>query len=708
MSEYSMYLLKSGFNGAYLGSYSSEAVQRFLDSINGVEAAEEDFIFEILQDIPTAANPAYLKSRPKSDREKIRATYNGPFSALKVAPLPTHFTIGPKRNQEVVLSKLTFKEASKVSLEVAAMNLAVFIPTTRKRMPLFFIERLRENREITDRDLEEYAQLSKDDPKKKGANPKTIAGILAAQLLRGNTKMVKTKVPASLGIGEVALEDPSLREAPVSGSVGLQFLPNTMLFRDSLETGQRGLLQIVKSLKDTKKKKPEEALCLELTIEALSGVQRAKQNGCAFASKGCRMVCLADAGQRYATNSDFFGRKTNELDERTGRLLLGFTQAAFIANPLCFLRVLIEACLQHAITHELEAHRYLIEDSYKNPTASPEFDVPKYIQKIPPAVRLNVFSDYPWELIYPDLFKLFDGKTRFPGENVYPFIQFYDYTKIPGRVPTRARAAIEAYFLDELTFEKKPYKLPPNYHITFSYSGSALSKEYSDIASELGQNTTFVFFTQELGNTVLNTIFPEAQASGSQKRPQLLKVLREIRKLFSGKARDAKGALLPSHFEGVPVINGDNYDLRYLDKEFGEGPFVIGLNWKSPQAVKIKLPDSAKSKTLDPVRAASPLTEWYEKTEVTENLDLSEGSSFAVVRYGLSTDFASGDGDFRIYFVRRGAPTAEKIRETMKAFEDFTFATETGNAINSTDDARTIQDQIFAFLEALNIEIDEG
>ncbi len=52
-----------------------------------------------------------------------------------------------------------------------------------------------------------------------------------------------------------------------------------------------------------------------------------------------------------------------------------------------------------------------------------------------PFVRLNVYSDIPWEVLFPGLFDFF------------PDLQFYDYTKLPGR------------------------PAPENYDLTFSYSG---------------------------------------------------------------------------------------------------------------------------------------------------------------------------------------------------------------------------------------------
>ena len=58
------------------------------------------------------------------------------------------------------------------------------------------------------------------------------------------------------------------------------------------------------------------------------------------------------------------------------------------------------------------------------------------------AVRLNAYSDIHWEKLAPELF------TTFPG------VQFYDYTKIPGRIT------------------------PLNYHLTFSYSGTVANRAH--------------------------------------------------------------------------------------------------------------------------------------------------------------------------------------------------------------------------------------
>jgi hypothetical protein len=108
-----------------------------------------------------------------------------------------------------------------------------------------------------------------------------------------------------------------------------------------------------------------------------------------------------------------------------------------------------------------------------------------------PAVRLNVFSDIPWEL------------TGIMSE--FPNIQFYDYTAIATRFADR-------------------WKLPANYHLTFSRKESNQDKVEEVIRN--GGNVAVVF-------------------------------------------RDR----LPETYLGVKVIDGLAHDLRFLD---GKG-VIVGL-----------------------------------------------------------------------------------------------------------------------------------
>ena len=82
-----------------------------------------------------------------------------------------------------------------------------------------------------------------------------------------------------------------------------------------------------------------------------------------------------------------------------------------------------------------------------------------------PAVRLNGTSDIQWETIKVN------GKTIF---EIFPTVQFYDYTKIPTR----------------------KIKHIPNYHLTWSYSEA--NQKYADRFSDVEHNKAVVFNTKTL------------------------------------------------------------------------------------------------------------------------------------------------------------------------------------------------------------------
>ena len=709
---FSMYMLREGFAGAYLGDYAASDVRRFVASVERTYPIDLFLDEDISEpELRLAANPAKGDFSGFSKKD-VRAALNAPEKSMRLMPLPRKISIGPFKGDR--FKQYTVAQAATISLEVAAANLAVFFPSTQKLMPLFLLDRLLENREITESDIEEFERLKKDDPRKKGAHPTTLANILISEKILGtNTKTVKTKIPASLGIGDET-DDATLREAPVSGSVGLSFLPNFMILKDSKDTGQGGLLPILKALKSNPKYKgrsPEarrRAAGIDLSIEVLSDIPK-NANGCPFASAGCRMVCLADSGSRYRHSGDYFGVKTEKLDERHSRLSLGLRQTAFLANPIAFLRLLIGACLQHAISQKAAVYEYILreEATSREPV---DFTLETYMERIPPSVRLNVFADYLWESIYPDLFGLFDGKTRFPGQGVYPRVQFYDYTKIPGRWSTADRNVAKEYAYGELA-PADDYSLPENYHITFSFNGTPQSKKYSDICSSAGQNATFVFFTQELGAGIVNNLFPEE----GPKVQSFLASLRSFFKKASGGGRGTflskatKGSLLPVSYEGIRVIDGDNYDLRFLDASYPDDRLIVGLNWKNPNGSRIQIEGLEDASTVDPFRVSGGSTVSW--TGSVEGRDVELAASFGLVRYGLSTEFPEG---VRIYFIRKGSPSAESVRDTMKSLAELgdldpnvTFATETGRAINALDDYEFQRQDVLQILGELGIVMDE-
>lgn len=119
------------------------------------------------------------------------------------------------------------------------------------------------------------------------------------------------------------------------------------------------------------------------------------------------------------------------------------------------------------------------------------------------AVRLNGTSDIIFEA-----YKAFDGQNIFEA---MPEVIFYDYTKIAKR------------FFNPI---------PPNYHLTFSYSGEP--EYYKGRAAEVAKN-------------VLSLGYPVAV-------------------VFEN---------LPDSFLGYPVINGDETDERFLN-----GSVIVGLTAK--------------------------------------------------------------------------------------------------------------------------------
>jgi hypothetical protein len=115
----------------------------------------------------------------------------------------------------------------------------------------------------------------------------------------------------------------------------------------------------------------------------------------------CGSSCLVYSGQ-------------NNIDVYNYVIKFAKTRA-LIKQPLAFCRVLLDAVGRHA-----------------------RRETPHRGKPIWPFIRLNVFSDIPWELVFPDLFR------------IYPGVSFYDYTKVPARDPEREGV---------------------EYDLTFSYSG---------------------------------------------------------------------------------------------------------------------------------------------------------------------------------------------------------------------------------------------
>jgi hypothetical protein len=147
----------------------------------------------------------------------------------------------------------------------------------------------------------------------------------------------------------------------------------------------------------------------------VSGVDETT-NLCVGSNEECRASCLV-----------FDAR--NESDPHNTRIKVAKTASLF-ADPVAFCRMLYEAC-------------WLWMGRWGRRGAG----------RRQPFVRLNTYSDIPWELVFPELF------TRLPD------LMFYDYTKVPARPEMCADVQSNQGI--------RVYPWPGNYDLTFSVSGRA-------------------------------------------------------------------------------------------------------------------------------------------------------------------------------------------------------------------------------------------
>lgn len=162
-------------------------------------------------------------------------------------------------------------------------------------------------------------------------------------------------------------------------------------------------------------------------------------NVCKSKSAGCAAACLNTAGMGiYST-----------------------VQAARIAKTKLFFSD--KAAFMNQLVKEINSS---VKKAVKN--------------EMKPCFRLNLTSDLPWEKIK------FNGQSIF---ELFPDVQFYDYTKIPDRMEK---------FLTGL--------LPANYHLTFSRSED--NGAIADAMLASGGNVAMVFRkylpTQYKGKKVVN------------------------------------------------------------------------------------------------------------------------------------------------------------------------------------------------------------
>jgi hypothetical protein len=157
-----------------------------------------------------------------------------------------------------------------------------------------------------------------------------------------------------------------------------------------------------------------------------------------------------------------------------------------------------------------------------------------------PYLRLNVYSDIPWELLVPDMFDHFHN------------VRYYDYTKVSQRMNLVGGKIVNG----ETRGGRYPIK---NYDLTFSYSGTPAN--IRDVDYEVRRNRRRVAVTF----ATIGTSRYVAPGELIPKWPARTKVE------------------LPKAFMGLPVIDGDLDDFRPLNPS----PCVVGLRWKTPAGMNI-------------------------------------------------------------------------------------------------------------------------
>lgn len=212
----------------------------------------------------------------------------------------------------------------------------------------------------------------------------------------------------------------------------------------------------------------DNAQWLDLPGPRLSATPR-KLTTCAFATggeHGCRRACLAFSGQNSSAREPTISK-------------IAFTRA-FLAYPAEFMRVLVW-CLQ----------KYFAKGGRDKKNA--------YF------VRLNVYSDIPWERLFPELFNVKLGipfmdhkksKGAFTG-GAWKRVKkvgkgsFYDYTKVP-----RRHEDFLAPYLAEvngLTLDQARKEANKVYWLTFSFSGTATNLKEARRVADSGGTVAAVF-----------------------------------------------------------------------------------------------------------------------------------------------------------------------------------------------------------------------
>lgn len=218
---------------------------------------------------------------------------------------------------------------------------------------------------------------------------------------------------------------------------------------------------------------------------------------CYGSSKQCRVGCLEGTGRNNAKGAH---------ESKYRRM------AALYKDPVAFLRMVL-----------LQFQRQINDGR---------------IMETEQFFRLNYLSDIPWELFVPDLFH----------HEMFRDVQFYDYTKVEGRIPKPWEPEAVSVYKKE-TGVSPPY----NYDLTYSYSGGNIESCKRELAR--GHRVAVVFLARG------------SKQSGMDKLPEL-----------------------PRRWWGHDVVSGDLSDARPCDppNAVNARPVIVGLTYKMVAGIGLR------------------------------------------------------------------------------------------------------------------------
>jgi hypothetical protein len=313
--------------------------------------------------------------------------------------------------------------------------------------------------------------------------------------------------------------------SPGSGILGT----NTKLTKKDKRTRKKAVALGISLLPEEAAFRWESAGGVKFQTEPYMGGELAHKGAtfCAAASIYCKQTCLVNAGQ-------------NQSDTRNNYIKRAKCKA-LLYEPVAFMKMLF-----------VSLHKYSKTTAATYGGGSAE----KF-------VRLNVFSDIPWEMMAPWLFEprfLNKEFSRALGKR----LTFYDYTKVPGRA------------------------FMPRYDLSYSYSGINDEQCAAELAAGRRLVIVFVAPTYQRSQGVTSKLRSKWRKAGKAPLSPKRKWPKAVREKFDEASKDEwlRVVPLPKEYYNpaiadrpVRVMDGDKSDIRPFDPD----NVIIGLRYKPPQ-----------------------------------------------------------------------------------------------------------------------------